>query len=320
MAAFVDENSHILSNEVPSLVLSLDKEKVVSSLLDKEDKTNENIIVRSIFDTPTNTINDDNKVNNNDISSEDDITPIINDNDNEDTNNDNENDNNNDVEKEGEPEQEETLQEKERRELEESERLAWELMQQEEQHYYQQQVEYMRQNSETMSAEDLAAIQQIVNEPAIRFQQNNGEDGEENEEDGEEGDEEEENWDYDQLIALGQAIGDVKTERWRLRSKNVIAGLTVIDYDEILRNSSSNIVSVNNCTDSCDGKDQSSGDQSFKKIRIDHSCTVCMDNFEKTDKLNLLPCSHYFHMTCLQGWLSDHNSCPVCKRKVTSSP
>ena len=309
MASFVDENSHILSNEAPSssLVLSLDKEKIVSS--------NDNTIVRSIFDTPT---NDNNKVNNNDISiSSDDITPIINDNNKDNKDIKDNADDNDDVEREEENEQEETLEDKQRRELEESERLAWEIMQQEEQQYYQQQVEYMRQNSETISAEDLAAIQQIVNEPTVRFQQNGDEEGDESDEEGEEG-EEEENWDYDQLIALGQAIGDVKTERWRLRSKNVIDGLTVIDYDEILKNSSSNIVTVNN--DKCEGNDQSLGDQSFKKIRIDHSCTVCMDNFEKTDKLNLLPCSHYFHMTCLQGWLSDHNSCPVCKRKVTSSP
>ena len=67
MASFVDENSHILSNEAPSssLVLSLDKEKIVSS--------NDNTIVRSIFDTPS----DNNKVNNNDISSDSDSNNVM---------------------------------------------------------------------------------------------------------------------------------------------------------------------------------------------------------------------------------------------------
>jgi len=185
----------------------------------------------------------------------------------------------------------------------------------------------MRQNSETFSAEDLAAMQQIVNEPTtVRFQQDDNEGNEENEE--EEDDDASENWDYDQLIALGQAIGDVKTERWRLRSKNVIDSLPIIEYSEILKNSSTNgnTVSVNNGNNlnNSHENDQSPDDQvSVKKIRINHvedRCTVCMDNFEKDDKLNLLPCKHYFHMNCLQGWLSDHNSCPVCKRKVTCSP
>lgn len=151
MSFFVDENSKILSNEVPltSLDVTFDKEK--------------SIINDTIFNTPVSIIinNDSNtKLNNSTIE---EINLDINNNDNENENekhedknddkNDNDNENNDNSEqkeeegvveeeqqKKEEEEVEETEEEKQRRELEESERLAWELMQQEEQQFYQQQV------------------------------------------------------------------------------------------------------------------------------------------------------------------------------------
>ena len=58
----------------------------------------------------------------------------------------------------------------------------------------------------------------------------------------------------------------------------------------------------------------------IKKVRNDPSCAVCMEVFAGEDKLNVLPCQHYFHETCTQGWLADHNSCPMCKSKVSVTP
>ncbi len=52
----------------------------------------------------------------------------------------------------------------------------------------------------------------------------------------------------------------------------------------------------------------------------DYRCAVCMENYESTDEVYVLPCAHYFHLSCGEGWLHDHNSCPICKVKVTASP
>lgn len=74
-------------------------------------------------------------------------------------------------------------------------------------------------------------------------------------------------------------------------------------------------------------------------------CIVCMEPYISEDMVTKLPCKHYFHCHCAQGWLvvssvlkiirykfrvlieffsiaspQDHNSCPYCKTKVTATP
>ena len=99
---------------------------------------------------------------------------------------------------------EETLEQKQRREEEESEKLAWELMMQESIDSYRQQLEYMIENKDGLSQEDLAALEiamkesgyeNAVNEedPAINL----------NESDGERSD----TWTYDNLLGISEAIG-----------------------------------------------------------------------------------------------------------------
>lgn len=116
------------------------------------------------------------------------------------------------------------------------------------------QMQFMQENADHLSAEDFALIQSLVNESA---QQNNvlvashdGADGSSNNDDDEQGEDngdggDEDNdgidendpntWDYERLLALGQQMGDVKTERWRLRSKSVINQLKKLIYADILQ-------------------------------------------------------------------------------------
>ncbi|KAL2942174.1 RING-H2 finger protein ATL32 [Bienertia sinuspersici] len=43
-------------------------------------------------------------------------------------------------------------------------------------------------------------------------------------------------------------------------------------------------------------------------------CTVCLSPFELDEKLRLLPkCNHVFHVDCLDPWLKDHSTCPLCR-------
>ena len=41
------------------------------------------------------------------------------------------------------------------------------------------------------------------------------------------------NWTYDQLLDLGEALGDVKTEKWRVRASAVIESLPIHDYSDL---------------------------------------------------------------------------------------
>jgi len=46
-------------------------------------------------------------------------------------------------------------------------------------------------------------------------------------------------------------------------------------------------------------------------------CTVCMSEFEKDQELRLLPCLHSYHKDCIDPWLYEHGTCPVCNQDVT---
>ncbi len=90
--------------------------------------------------------------------------------------------------------------------MEESERLAWELMQQDSLDAYRAQAEFLAQNTGAIDAEDLAAIELAMAEERSRIhvQVDVQEEDEENEET-----EGSENWTYDQLLALGETLGGI---------------------------------------------------------------------------------------------------------------
>jgi E3 ubiquitin-protein ligase RNF38/44 len=46
-------------------------------------------------------------------------------------------------------------------------------------------------------------------------------------------------------------------------------------------------------------------------------CAVCLNGFEDPEVLRLLPkCKHAFHMECVDTWLDEHSTCPLCRYKV----
>ncbi|OBT66313.1 hypothetical protein VE03_04291 [Pseudogymnoascus sp. 23342-1-I1] len=45
-------------------------------------------------------------------------------------------------------------------------------------------------------------------------------------------------------------------------------------------------------------------------------CSVCMDDVVLDEEVVALPCTHWFHETCVKAWLSEHNTCPICRTGV----
>ncbi|KAH7384843.1 hypothetical protein BKA64DRAFT_151328 [Cadophora sp. MPI-SDFR-AT-0126] len=45
-------------------------------------------------------------------------------------------------------------------------------------------------------------------------------------------------------------------------------------------------------------------------------CSVCMDDVTIGVEVVVLPCSHWFHETCASAWLSEHNTCPICRKGI----
>lgn len=45
-------------------------------------------------------------------------------------------------------------------------------------------------------------------------------------------------------------------------------------------------------------------------------CSICMDPVELDTEVTVLPCTHWFHFDCIKAWLSQHNTCPHCRRSI----
>ncbi|MCO5560336.1 hypothetical protein L7F22_040702 [Adiantum nelumboides] len=54
--------------------------------------------------------------------------------------------------------------------------------------------------------------------------------------------------------------------------------------------------------------------------RQDSMCAVCLGDYKEEDLLGTLPqCGHSFHANCIDAWLQQHDTCPVCRMSVQGS-
>jgi hypothetical protein len=199
------------------------------------------------------------------------------------------------------------------------------MMREESMNAFRAQMEFVQQASEGMSEEDLEAIRMAMREGGFVAEEADAEEAaeEEAEEEDEEEGEDVDRWDYDQLLALGEQIGDVKTERWRLKAKKVIESLPATNYGAIqkLQQAASHCFTLASTTavvsETATAASSQDTDSTFevasapssgrsspnpKRVRYDPTCCICMEQFDQVDELYLLPCQHYFHQT----WYDTH--------------
>jgi len=90
------------------------------------------------------------------------------------------------------------------------------------------------------------------------------------------------NMSYEELLALGERIGDVKT------------GLT---EDVILKSM------------------KQKKHLSFMAITTQkfEPCCICQEEYNNGDAVGVLDCGHEFHTCCIKQWLTQKNLCPICK-------
>ncbi|KAF3433381.1 hypothetical protein FNV43_RR24483 [Rhamnella rubrinervis] len=50
-------------------------------------------------------------------------------------------------------------------------------------------------------------------------------------------------------------------------------------------------------------------------------CCICLGVFEDGDKVKVLPpCKHSYHPHCVDKWLANHSSCPLCRASLQGKP
>ncbi|KAI3920627.1 hypothetical protein MKW92_020988 [Papaver armeniacum] len=52
------------------------------------------------------------------------------------------------------------------------------------------------------------------------------------------------------------------------------------------------------------------------RLEIHTKCSVCQEELVVDDKMQELPCKHFYHPPCLKPWLDEHNSCPDCRYEL----
>ncbi|XP_072520084.1 uncharacterized protein [Salminus brasiliensis] len=46
-------------------------------------------------------------------------------------------------------------------------------------------------------------------------------------------------------------------------------------------------------------------------------CQICFCDYNKGEKLRILPCLHDYHVKCIDRWLKENSTCPICRADVS---
>jgi hypothetical protein len=48
------------------------------------------------------------------------------------------------------------------------------------------------------------------------------------------------------------------------------------------------------------------------------NCVICMSDYEEGEMKKGLPCSHEYHVKCIDPWLKERKSCPICRDDIVT--
>jgi len=94
--------------------------------------------------------------------------------------------------------------------------------------------------------------------------------------------------------------------------------------DAVIVNASTIEDSADAMNEDTEEVDEGQGDSNEEQSEEEEEeqCVICLERFEEGDRLRVLPCSHLFHVSCIDKWLSGSYSdmecftsgCPTCKK------
>ncbi|KAJ9172379.1 hypothetical protein P3X46_015624 [Hevea brasiliensis] len=65
-------------------------------------------------------------------------------------------------------------------------------------------------------------------------------------------------------------------------------------------------------------QDSRKADGSMKASEDELTCSICLEQVNRGELVRSLPCLHQFHTNCIDPWLRQQGTCPVCKFQVGS--
>lgn len=54
----------------------------------------------------------------------------------------------------------------------------------------------------------------------------------------------------------------------------------------------------------------SSGDAS------EQVCSICLEDVQSGALMRVLPCTHKYHQSCIDSWLKQRATCPICQKSI----
>ncbi|KAK8623076.1 hypothetical protein V6N13_117969 [Hibiscus sabdariffa] len=53
-----------------------------------------------------------------------------------------------------------------------------------------------------------------------------------------------------------------------------------------------------------------------RNAKEDPECCICLAKYKDKEEVRQLPCSHMFHLKCVDQWLRIISCCPLCKQEL----
>ena len=55
----------------------------------------------------------------------------------------------------------------------------------------------------------------------------------------------------------------------------------------------------------------------IKKSSNNNKCVICLSDFQVGEQESTLPCLHIFHSNCIEKWIIENKTCPICKYDIS---
>ena len=52
------------------------------------------------------------------------------------------------------------------------------------------------------------------------------------------------------------------------------------------------------------------------KKECSDTCSICTENYQNNDVINILDCKHDFHTKCISEWACYKTECPICRHPI----